>query len=142
MESPIWAIRFRLVNQADIDSFVENIFNFPALPEAYRIAALDIVGKRKKRTDHHGMSQEIFAFPSVTSGNLISPLWWPLLNESSVFPICLLFFQDWCDEWCFCQYSMGMPRGLTVTASPRTCCPRTTILIQPINGISIHVYTS
>jgi NAD(P) transhydrogenase len=32
-----------------IDSFVENIFNFPTLAEAYRVAALDIVGQRQKR---------------------------------------------------------------------------------------------
>ncbi|MDH4188012.1 MAG: FAD-dependent oxidoreductase, partial [Nitrospira sp.] len=32
-----------------IDSFVENIFNFPTLAEGYRVAALDIVGQRQKR---------------------------------------------------------------------------------------------
>lgn len=31
-----------------IDSFVENIFNFPTLAEAYRVAALDILGQRQK----------------------------------------------------------------------------------------------
>ncbi len=33
---------------ATIDSFVENIFNFPTLAEAYRVAALDILGQRQK----------------------------------------------------------------------------------------------
>lgn len=35
-----------LLYQATIDSFVENIFNFPTLAEAYRVAALNIVGQR------------------------------------------------------------------------------------------------
>ena len=34
---------------ATVDSFVENIFNFPTLAETYRVAALDIVGQRRKR---------------------------------------------------------------------------------------------
>ena len=33
----------------DIDTFVENIFNFPTLAEAYRVAALDIVGQRANK---------------------------------------------------------------------------------------------
>jgi NAD(P) transhydrogenase len=32
---------------ADVDLFIENIFNFPTLTEAYRVAALDMVQKRK-----------------------------------------------------------------------------------------------
>lgn len=35
---------------ATIDSFIENIFNFPTLAEAYRVAALDILGQRCKRS--------------------------------------------------------------------------------------------
>jgi NAD(P) transhydrogenase len=35
-----------LISGWEIDSFVENIFNFPTLAEAYRVAALDVVGKR------------------------------------------------------------------------------------------------
>ena len=38
-----------LQHAATIDSFVENIFNFPTLAETYRVAALDIVGQRQKR---------------------------------------------------------------------------------------------
>lgn len=38
-----------LQHAATVDSFVENIFNFPTLAESYRIAALDIVGQRQKR---------------------------------------------------------------------------------------------
>lgn len=39
-----------LLSNFSIDSFVENIFNFPTLAEAYRVAALHIVGQRPKRT--------------------------------------------------------------------------------------------
>jgi NAD(P) transhydrogenase len=35
-----------LLGQMDVDAFVENIFNFPTLAEAYRVAALDLVAKR------------------------------------------------------------------------------------------------
>ncbi|BCA54830.1 putative soluble pyridine nucleotide transhydrogenase [Nitrospira sp. KM1] len=34
---------------ATIDSFIDNIFNFPTLAEAYRVAALDILGQRRKQ---------------------------------------------------------------------------------------------
>ncbi|TFG62863.1 MAG: Si-specific NAD(P)(+) transhydrogenase [Nitrospirales bacterium] len=37
-----------LLHHIDIDRFVENIFNFPTLAEAYRVAALDIAKQRKK----------------------------------------------------------------------------------------------
>ncbi len=32
-----------------VDAFFDNIFNFPTLAEAYRVAALDILGQRQKR---------------------------------------------------------------------------------------------
>jgi NAD(P) transhydrogenase len=35
-----------LLAHVEIDTFVENIFNFPTLAEAYRVAALHIVGQR------------------------------------------------------------------------------------------------
>lgn len=37
-----------LISDADVDIFVESIFNFPTLAEAYRVAALDIIGQRHK----------------------------------------------------------------------------------------------
>ena len=37
-----------LLHQIHIDRFVENIFNFPTLAEAYRVAALDIVKQRPR----------------------------------------------------------------------------------------------
>ena len=37
-----------LLHHIDIDHFVENIFNFPTLAEAYRVAALDIAKQRRK----------------------------------------------------------------------------------------------
>ncbi len=39
-----------LLNNVKIDSFVENIFNFPTLAEAYRVAALDITKQRKQKS--------------------------------------------------------------------------------------------
>jgi len=36
-----------LLSAMDIDGFVENIFNFPTMAEAYRVAALHIVGQRQ-----------------------------------------------------------------------------------------------
>jgi NAD(P) transhydrogenase len=36
-----------LGNGAGIDTFVENVFNFPTLAEAYRVAALDVVRQRR-----------------------------------------------------------------------------------------------
>lgn len=36
-----------LLNNCDADIFVENIFNFPTLAESYRVAALDIVKRRR-----------------------------------------------------------------------------------------------
>ena len=38
-----------LITQSKVDVFVENIFNFPTLAEAYRVAALEIIGKRSAR---------------------------------------------------------------------------------------------
>ena len=35
----------------DIDLFVDSIFNFPTLAEAYRVAALDVIGQRNQRLD-------------------------------------------------------------------------------------------
>ena len=35
-----------LVAESDVDVFIENIFNFPTLAEAYRVAALDILNRR------------------------------------------------------------------------------------------------
>ncbi len=37
-----------LLRDATIDSFIENIFNFPTLAEAYRVAAFDIVKQRER----------------------------------------------------------------------------------------------
>ncbi len=37
-----------LLTKANVDIFVESIFNFPTLAEAYRVAALDIIGRRQE----------------------------------------------------------------------------------------------
>ena len=44
----IHVAQIAIVASLDVDTFVENIFNFPTMTESYRIAALDIVGKRAK----------------------------------------------------------------------------------------------
>ena len=38
--------QFAMIAEAGVDTFIENIFNFPSLAEAYRVAALEIVGKK------------------------------------------------------------------------------------------------
>ncbi|EGG93245.1 Soluble pyridine nucleotide transhydrogenase [gamma proteobacterium IMCC1989] len=40
-----------LLANADVDIFVESIFNFPTLAEAYRVAALAVIGQRKKKAN-------------------------------------------------------------------------------------------
>ena len=40
-----------LLSEANVDIFVESIFNFPTLAEAYRVAALDVIGQRSEKTD-------------------------------------------------------------------------------------------
>ena len=35
-----------LLHSWNVDQYVENIFNFPTLAEAYRVAALQIAGQR------------------------------------------------------------------------------------------------
>lgn len=38
-----------LIMEANVDIFVESIFNFPTLAEAYRVAALGIIGQRSQK---------------------------------------------------------------------------------------------
>ena len=37
-----------MINGNDVRVFIDNIFNFPTLAEAYRVAALDVVGKARR----------------------------------------------------------------------------------------------
>lgn len=37
-----------MVGSLDVDTFIDNIFNFPTLAEAYRVAALDVAGQRMR----------------------------------------------------------------------------------------------
>ena len=39
-----------LIADADVDMFIDNIFNFPTLAEAYRVAALDVIEQRNELT--------------------------------------------------------------------------------------------
>ena len=38
-----------LQDGATIDRFIDSIFSFPTFAEGYRVAALDILGQRRKR---------------------------------------------------------------------------------------------
>ena len=42
-----------MLSKASVDIFVESIFNFPTLAEAYRVAALAIIGQRPQHTDKY-----------------------------------------------------------------------------------------
>jgi NAD(P) transhydrogenase len=42
-----------MLSNADVDIFVESIFNFPTLAEAYRVAALAVIGQRAKHSDKY-----------------------------------------------------------------------------------------
>jgi len=42
-----------LISGAEVDIFVESIFNFPTLAEAYRVAALGIIGQRTTHQDSY-----------------------------------------------------------------------------------------
>lgn len=41
-----------LIQEADVDVFVENVFNFPTLAEAYREAALDVISQRERKAQN------------------------------------------------------------------------------------------
>jgi NAD(P) transhydrogenase len=40
-----------LLSKSPVDIFVESIFNYPTLAEAYRVAALSVIGQRNKNSD-------------------------------------------------------------------------------------------
>jgi len=42
-----------MLSNANVDIFVESIFNFPTLAEAYRVAALAIIGQRSSHADKY-----------------------------------------------------------------------------------------
>ena len=47
-----------MITGASMQTFRENIFNFPTLAEAYRVAALDIEMQRRKRAEGEGVEHE------------------------------------------------------------------------------------
>src|SRR5581483_3590212 len=47
----IHVAQMALVAHLPVDAFIENIFNFPTFAEAYRVAALDIAGRRARRDE-------------------------------------------------------------------------------------------
>jgi NAD(P) transhydrogenase len=54
----IHVAQMALIAALDVDAFIENIFNFPTLAEAYRVAALDIAGQRQGGAARDGRSAE------------------------------------------------------------------------------------
>jgi len=42
-----------MLSDSNVDIFVESIFNFPTLAEAYRVAALAVIGQRSKHSDNY-----------------------------------------------------------------------------------------
>lgn len=42
-----------MLSDAHVDIFVESIFNFPTLAEAYRVAALSVIGQRAEHSDKY-----------------------------------------------------------------------------------------
>lgn len=48
-----------LLSDWEVDRFVENIFNFPTLAEAYRVAALDVVEQRDRRATRQPLNDRL-----------------------------------------------------------------------------------
>jgi NAD(P) transhydrogenase len=47
--------------ELDVDAYVDNVFNFPTMAEAYRIAALDIVKQRGRATGNENVADVLSA---------------------------------------------------------------------------------
>jgi NAD(P) transhydrogenase len=50
-----------LTAELDVDAYVDNVFNFPTMAEAYRIAALDIVKQRSRSTTSDACADAVSA---------------------------------------------------------------------------------
>jgi NAD(P) transhydrogenase len=50
-----------LAAELDVDAYVDNVFNFPTMAEAYRIAAFDIVKQRGRVTDNETVAEAVSA---------------------------------------------------------------------------------
>jgi len=50
-----------LAAELDVDAYVDNVFNFPTMAEAYRIAALDIVKQRSRSTTSDACADAVTA---------------------------------------------------------------------------------
>lgn len=42
-----------LINHNSVDVFIDSVFNFPTMAEAYRVAALDVFGQRMKGSEYY-----------------------------------------------------------------------------------------
>jgi NAD(P) transhydrogenase len=47
--------------ELDVDAYVDNVFNFPTMAEAYRVAALDIVKQRSRSTTSDACADAVSA---------------------------------------------------------------------------------
>ncbi len=45
--------------QLDVDAFIDNVFNFPTMAEAYRVAALDIARQRRTATGNEAVAAAV-----------------------------------------------------------------------------------
>jgi NAD(P) transhydrogenase len=45
--------------QFNVDAFIDNVFNFPTLAEAYRVAALDIARQRRQGTGNEAVAAAV-----------------------------------------------------------------------------------
>ncbi len=50
-----------LISGWSVDAFIENIFNFPTLAEAYRIAALDLINQARKQREAQDNGEQALA---------------------------------------------------------------------------------
>jgi NAD(P) transhydrogenase len=50
-----------LAAELDVDAYVDNVFNFPTMAEAYRIAAFDIVKQRSRSTTSDACADAVSA---------------------------------------------------------------------------------
>jgi NAD(P) transhydrogenase len=58
-----------LIHGAEIDVFVENVFNFPTFAEAFREAALDIIWQRSIKMDDQASGSK---YSSDCAGKLVT----------------------------------------------------------------------
>lgn len=56
-----------LLNDMSIDTFATTIFNFPTMAEGYRLAALEIIHRRKAESASTNVNREVSMSPEVST---------------------------------------------------------------------------